>query len=281
MIDFNEKWQDNNLFKHQKSRNVKQFNNQLNIRSSHNSKQLSKSLLSFSKGTMPAFEESFALFDFPVYLINGHDDTKYIKLIDNISCENNSRIWWASEIASKNRFTSNLQESLFQFVQSVNAINNLECDTLVILSPTQYLMKPLYKYGKNLKRKVFPISYGSIYKIFFFDNIYLYLRLIKQALIIYLRSIRARLNIKLKHNKGELYSKNNCLIKTHVHEGSFDDSNRYQDKYFGKLPEFLSKKSDLIFFVHIHGDYNSVLKKIRNNSIFNVGKSGAYFCINV
>ena len=85
MIDFNEKWQDNDLFKHQKSRNVKQFNNQLNIRSSHNSKQLSKSLLSFSKGTMPAFEESFALFDFPVYLINGHDDTSYIKINRDMS----------------------------------------------------------------------------------------------------------------------------------------------------------------------------------------------------
>jgi len=78
--DFNKTWTKNKLFKHQKTRNNAAFIKQNLIRKSHNSNQLSKSLLSFSKGTMPAFEESFALFDFPVYLINGHDDTKYIKI---------------------------------------------------------------------------------------------------------------------------------------------------------------------------------------------------------
>ena len=29
---------------------------------------------------MPDFIEPFSLFDFPVYLINGHDDSKYIKI---------------------------------------------------------------------------------------------------------------------------------------------------------------------------------------------------------
>ena len=77
---FNLKWKKNKLFEKQESRNKKAFKEQNIIRKSHNNKQLAKSLLSFSKGVMPAFEESFALFNFPVFLINGHDDTKYIKL---------------------------------------------------------------------------------------------------------------------------------------------------------------------------------------------------------
>ena len=78
--DFNDNWEENELFKNQMTRNISGYNEQKIIRRSHNTIQLSKSLLSFSKGIMPAFEEAFALFDFPVYLINGHDDTKYIKL---------------------------------------------------------------------------------------------------------------------------------------------------------------------------------------------------------
>jgi len=78
--NFNDTWRKNSLFELQESRNVQDYSEQQIIRNSHNSKQLSKSLLSFSKGNMPAFEDSFALFNFPIYLINGHDDTKYIKL---------------------------------------------------------------------------------------------------------------------------------------------------------------------------------------------------------
>ena len=58
-------------------------------------------------------------------IINNRDVflKKYIELIDNISFENNSRIWWASELSSKNRFTSNLPELLHQFSTSIQAIN--------------------------------------------------------------------------------------------------------------------------------------------------------------
>ena len=77
---FIEEWSVNPLFVSQKERNINGFNKQKKIRLNHNPIQLAKSLTSFSKGTMPAFEEAFGLFDFPVFLINGSDDTKYIKL---------------------------------------------------------------------------------------------------------------------------------------------------------------------------------------------------------
>ena len=41
---------------------------------------------------------------------------KYIEIIDNISFYNNSRIWWSSEVASKNRFTTSLHESLYNMI---------------------------------------------------------------------------------------------------------------------------------------------------------------------
>jgi len=78
--DFNTKWAKHDLFIDQKKRNMLGYELQKSIRQSHVASQLAKSLLSFSKGAMPSFEESFIQFNFPVFLINGHDDTKYIKL---------------------------------------------------------------------------------------------------------------------------------------------------------------------------------------------------------
>ena len=78
--DFINHWSENKLFFNQSKRNIKGYEDQSKVRLSHDKIQLSKALISFSKGSMPAFQDSFNLFSFPIYLINGHDDSKYIKL---------------------------------------------------------------------------------------------------------------------------------------------------------------------------------------------------------
>jgi len=80
MTDFITHWSQNPLFLNQEKRNSEDFNKLNNNRLKHNKEQLSKSLSSFTKANMPAFIEAFATFDCPVFLINGKDDTKYIKI---------------------------------------------------------------------------------------------------------------------------------------------------------------------------------------------------------
>ena len=77
--DFNCKWETNKLFKHQKDRNSKGFSNQRTIRSNHNPDQLSKSLYSFTVGSMKYLGYDLKDLKMPIYLINGKDDSKYIK----------------------------------------------------------------------------------------------------------------------------------------------------------------------------------------------------------
>ncbi len=72
------------------------------IRTSHSPKHLAKSLISFSKGTMPAFEEAFSLFKFPIYFINGEDDTKYIKVARDMMKINKKSIQYLVEKANHN-----------------------------------------------------------------------------------------------------------------------------------------------------------------------------------
>tara|TARA_Y100000590_G_scaffold417705_1_gene517680 strand:- start:246 stop:1067 length:822 start_codon:yes stop_codon:yes gene_type:complete len=78
-IKFLEKWEKNYLFTNQEDRNIKAYNEQKTIRLSHNNKQLSHSLKTFSKGNMPFMLHQYQKFNFPITIINGKDDIKYIK----------------------------------------------------------------------------------------------------------------------------------------------------------------------------------------------------------
>jgi len=104
---FIDEWSLMDLFKHQKYRSEENYQSQKLIRLSHKKEQLAKSLLSFSKGSMPAFQESFNLFDFPIYLINGHDDTKYIKLNRDMMKINKSCKQFIIDKASHNTHLEN------------------------------------------------------------------------------------------------------------------------------------------------------------------------------
>ena len=76
---FNKSWEKNKLFELQKERNIEGFNEQKDIREGHNKDQLSKSLKTFSVGNMPFMRNTFQKFEFPIHIINGKDDIKFIK----------------------------------------------------------------------------------------------------------------------------------------------------------------------------------------------------------
>ena len=113
------KWKKNKLFEKQESRNKKAFKEQNIIRKTHNNEQLAKSLLSFSKGALPAFEGSFALFDFPVFLLNGHDDTKYIKLNRDMMKIHKKAKQYIINDSSHNIHSENTDEKIINEPQNV------------------------------------------------------------------------------------------------------------------------------------------------------------------
>ena len=76
---FVQKWENSPLFSKQKDRNREAFLKQQKEHLSHNPKQLSKALRSFSQGMMKFHKDSFAEFKFPITVINGSEDLKYIK----------------------------------------------------------------------------------------------------------------------------------------------------------------------------------------------------------
>ena len=81
---FNKNWEKNQLFKFQKERNSEGFTHQRKIRNDHNPKQLSKSLYSFTVGSMKYLGYDIKDLKMPIYLINGKDDSKHIKVSKEI-----------------------------------------------------------------------------------------------------------------------------------------------------------------------------------------------------
>ena len=77
--EFVKNWESNKLFEMQETRNKPEYDNQREIRTSHNKDQLSNSLKTFSVGNMPYMLRQYQKFNFPISIINGKDDINYIK----------------------------------------------------------------------------------------------------------------------------------------------------------------------------------------------------------
>ena len=77
---FIEKWENSELFSKQEHRNPRMFLKQRQQRLLSNPAQLAKALKSFSQGGMFFYAENILKFEFPVIIINGSEDSKYIKI---------------------------------------------------------------------------------------------------------------------------------------------------------------------------------------------------------
>ncbi|MAV93587.1 MAG: 2-succinyl-6-hydroxy-2,4-cyclohexadiene-1-carboxylate synthase [Candidatus Marinimicrobia bacterium] len=77
--EFVKDWEKLDFFSKQKVRNNDDFLSQREIRLTHDKFQLSKSLEVFSLGNMPYMMNNYTKLSFPVIIINGKDDIKFIK----------------------------------------------------------------------------------------------------------------------------------------------------------------------------------------------------------
>lgn len=205
----------------------------------------------------------------------------YINLLGNLGKINNSKEWWATSIASKNRISSILPTLLLQYIKCTNIIKEANYDTLLIVSPNLILFKALRSFVKSEKQKFlstrnFPIFTSSFLiinllrkiketKVGIVNEFYFLKGIINQAVIL-LENIAI---IKKTYNPRLLNSLNNNInydvIKTHVYSNSFISSsngNHFKDPFFGDLPSFLEKKEKIISLLHLHGDYKKIIENI-------------------
>ena len=110
------------LFSSQKKRNYIQWDIQREQRLKNDKLQLSKSLKVFSSGIMSYYEEEFKYFDFPISIICGTDDNKYVTIGKQIMYMNSNAKQYIIAKASHNTHLEN--PNMFLSVIKKEIFNN-------------------------------------------------------------------------------------------------------------------------------------------------------------
>lgn len=190
---------------------------------------------------------------------------EYIKLVGSLGKEFNSRRWWGTDIASKNRFTSGLPYLLHQFVKVEQILRNEYFDVLVILNPPWLIVSALkellrknaikhdYLKERNavtvrVRLKICGKILGVLYNMF---------KVI--MLMVYAKS-QLRESIKKVASAETPY----YVVKTFIYDHSFSQDGSYRDVFFGILPDFLKRNNkELLIYAAILGNYKYCTTKIK------------------
>ncbi|MBU2511639.1 hypothetical protein KJ966_09870 [bacterium] len=194
----------------------------------------------------------------------------YIKIIDSLSVSNGSDpLWWATDIASKNRFMSPVLKILTEYVKYAEVIqlNNKIEDFLFVIYPSWQLSGILKKSAieENWKFKTLAWPFSSYVSqlLSFIKAIFILIRSVISATF---RISTARRYFGSFKNKGS-NSKPIFLIKSFVYPHSFLKDGNYNDPFFGKLTEKVSKhlggKLDVITVALGFSDFKECYRKLK------------------
>jgi hypothetical protein len=152
--------------------------------------------------------------------------------------------WWATDIASKNRFASPMPELLNGLVRCLGAIEEMADDgqLLVLLGPPWPVVRSLEKEAELLDWDLRVISWPwSRLSARLFGQAKSWGSLAKELLISIFHILEARNHFgqisPRKQNERPVY-----LIKSFVYPNAFSEEGLYKDPFFGKFPEFLSHR---------------------------------------
>lgn len=186
-----------------------------------------------------------------------------IDFLGKISKEKSSRLWWATDMASKNRFTSRLSVLLQQYVAICHQILSNQCEELLIVGYDPGVFYQLRKQFEAADCKMICLdSVLQFEALFWAVTIKKRLGIIVNGLMFYGRAILARSILRGRRKRPQAAGAGSYVIKTFVYDSSFDGQGRYRDVFFGRLPEYLKEKENVVIFVNVLGSYRHCLHKI-------------------
>jgi len=203
----------------------------------------------------------------------------YNELIGKINNKNNSILWWAELISSKNLYVSSLYINICKFLKFIFIIKNTEQDKkILVLIEERDLFNQIASYCK--KNKINFVYYG--YKK---DRLLIPFKILNQIIkhnIYFLISgwkKKKLINKSLKKiiNKNFSKKKSYYIIRTWVDKRSFDKNDTFSDAYFGKLSKYLQDKRDVIILAGILSDFEQNIIKIKKNIQKNLIVPQEYF----
>ena len=188
----------------------------------------------------------------------------YVDLVGQLSACNNSLLWWATDISSKNRFLSLLNDPLEKLFKILRLIKRSEEELLVFIGVPGSLQKSLRSIlntqGINLVWQGDRFSiYGVRVKAFFMKLA----RVIKHLIYIVPRIILARRLFGSMLAKSRMDKPPAYVIKTFIASRSFDPAGVYKDLFFGPLVDFMTKRKRVIVLADVMDDFKQTIGLIK------------------
>ena len=194
---------------------------------------------------------------------------EYISLIDQVSICNDSKIWWSSEVASKNRFTSELSIHLDKLMSLNNLIKKVDYDVLFIINLDLTIMHTVIEYcKKNGINTLQPSDPFFIKKIFIPVTISCrnFLLLMRKFLGLAKRIIFVKKLFRESAKDLPSYNKT-IVVKTFLQNNSFNSMRIYKDIFFGDLlQQIQDENKNLLVLAHcITADYKRIYSRISDS----------------
>lgn len=188
---------------------------------------------------------------------------EYIDLIGLVGRECDSRAWWATDMASKNRSTSPLPFLLHEFFAIIESITEAGGKDLFVVNPSWVLVDSL---RLHLSKQDLDYQHLPDPFVKWREMVTTRIRMICQIFSVLLKVSARRFyfNFKLKERIKELSKeKIYYVIKTFLYDHSFDGNGRYRDTFFGMLPGYLEQKKDVLILADVFGNCRTNTEKIR------------------
>ncbi|MBN2245140.1 MAG: hypothetical protein JW755_04775 [Candidatus Aminicenantes bacterium] len=197
------------------------------------------------------------------HLYRDHFLQEYIDLVGLMGKEPSTPKWWATNIASKNRFTSKLPLLLQQFLSSVKIIKEEEFDHLIILNPSWVILDSLRKVLRNQPlRLVYLGNPSRKWKELISSWCRVILLAFYTTFIILGRKywVQKKLKPIMRDNLSRVQPY--YVVKTFIYDHSFSESGAYRDVFFGSLLDYLKEKRQVLVYANILGNYKYCMNKI-------------------
>ena len=191
---------------------------------------------------------------------------EYIDLIGGIDEDLNNTKWWATNMASKNRFTSRLHALLWEFLIAIDIIKKGDYENLVIFSPAWGIEDSLNRATKDISLQIIITLEDYIRRWIRFGLRlgYRILSVIYSAAATFIKIYYARFMLGVIINTKQLFVERSYVIKTFIYNNSFSADGGYVDAFFGALPEYLKKRKEkVLIYANILGSYPVCIKKIK------------------
>lgn len=191
----------------------------------------------------------------------------YSDVVGQMCWDNKGLFWWATDISSKNRFTSKLALWIEKYIKAIKAAEGAESNLFVFGVPEE-IFYPLYRYFNNKERKCFGglrqgllrFKWGSIAFLKSVLGAFKHFFCVLQRVVYVKRHLRDVIERTL--DDGRIY----YVIKSFFYDKSLTGSGEYQDSFFGGLPGYINSKRPMLVFVNILGDFKASIHKIKDFS---------------